>query len=264
MKTWLITGCSTGFGRALAELLLERGENVAATARRAEVLEDLDGALTLKLDVTRPEQIEAAVMAAQDRFGGIDILINNAGYGQIGTVEDTPLEAARAAIETNYLGALAMIRAVLPGMLAHGSGQIVNIGSVAGQIGFAGLGYYSASKFALAGLTESLGAELAGTGVQVTLAELGPFATDFTRSMAIEPPSPRYDMAALARHGGNADWGEGDDPRDGAAALLDALADSAPPRRLILGRPGLDVIALHDARRAEERERWMPVTLFGG
>jgi NAD(P)-dependent dehydrogenase (short-subunit alcohol dehydrogenase family) len=265
MKAWLITGCSTGFGRALAEELLARGEQVVATARRPEVLEDLsDRALVLPLDVTKPDAIAAAVAATQERFGRIDVLVNNAGYGQIGTAEDTPIGAARAAMETNYFGALAMIRAVLPEMLARRSGQIVNIGSVAGQIGFAGLGYYCASKFALAGLSESLGAELAGTGVQVTLAELGPFATDFTRSMQIVPPSSRYDMAALARHAGNADWGGGDDPRDGAGALIDALAGPEPPCRLILGRPGLDVIELHEGRRSEERARWMQTTLLGG
>lgn len=256
MSTWLITGCSTGFGRALAEELLARGETVVATARNPDALAGLDGALRLQLDVTRPDDIAAAVAAA----GAIDVLVNNAGYGQIGTVEDTPIEAARAAMETNYFGALAMIRAVLPGMLERGSGRIVNVGSVAGQIGFAGLGYYSAAKFALAGLTESLGAELAGTGVTATLAELGPFATDFTRAMQVVPPSPRYDMAALAEQGGNAGWGSGDDPRRGARSLLDALAHPAPPRRLILGKPGLAVIELHDKRRAEERARWLPAT----
>jgi NAD(P)-dependent dehydrogenase (short-subunit alcohol dehydrogenase family) len=261
-RTWLITGCSTGFGRALAQLLLERGGRVAATARNPETLADLVSAhgervLALKLDVTSPRDIAEAVAGARERFGAIDGLINSAGYGDIGTVEETPDEVARAMMETNFFGTLAMIRAVIPKMRERGCGQIVNIGSVAGQIGFPAIGYYSASKFALAGLTESLAAELAPLGVSVTLAELGPFATNFTKSMKVHPPGPHYDMAALAQAAGNAGWGGGDNPRAGAAALLAALDDPDPPVRLILGQPGLDVVALHDRRRAGEREKWL-------
>jgi NAD(P)-dependent dehydrogenase (short-subunit alcohol dehydrogenase family) len=261
-QTWMITGCSTGFGRALAELLLARGEQVVATARKPEALADLvaphpDRALALKLDITRPEDIAAAVAAANERFGRIDVLVNNAGYGGLGTVEDGSLEATRAMFETNFFGTLAMIKAVLPAMIARRSGQIVNIGSVAGQIGFPTLSNYSASKFALAGLSESLGAEVAPLGIQVTLAELGPFATNFTGAMAFVPPPPHYDLAALAVEAGNSHWGAGDDPSAGARALVAALADPRPPRRLLLGQDGLDVAALHDARRQAERERWL-------
>jgi NAD(P)-dependent dehydrogenase (short-subunit alcohol dehydrogenase family) len=267
-QTWLITGCSTGFGRALAELLLARGERVVATARRRETLDDLvaayrERALALRLDITRPEDIAEALAAAQDRFGAIDVLVNNAGYGGLGTIEDAPLDEARALFETNVFGTLAMIRAVLPGMIARRAGRIVNIGSVAGQIGFPALGHYSASKFALAGLTESLAAEVAPLGIAVTLAELGPFATHFTSSMAFVAPSPHYDLAALSIEAGNSEWGAGDDPRAGAAALLAALAGPAPPRRLILGRAGLDVVALHDVRRQAERERWLRASRLG-
>jgi NAD(P)-dependent dehydrogenase (short-subunit alcohol dehydrogenase family) len=261
-QTWMITGCSTGFGRVLAELLLDRGERVVATARKPETLDALvasqpERALALKLDVTRPEDVEAAVAAARDRFGPIDVLVNNAGYGGLSPVECAPMEAARAMFETNFFGAMAMIRAVLPEMIARRAGRIVNIGSVAGQIGFPGLAHYSSSKFALAGLSESLGAELAPLGIKVTLAELGPFDTHFQASMAFVPPPPHYDFAALAVEAGNAHWGAGADPRAGAAALVVALADPAPPRRLILGQDGLDVVAWHDARRQAERERWL-------
>jgi NAD(P)-dependent dehydrogenase (short-subunit alcohol dehydrogenase family) len=264
-KTWLITGCSTGFGRALAQRLLERGERVAATARNPASLADLvaphgDRALALRLDITSTDDIAAAVAATHDRFGPIDVLINNAGYGDMGTVEDTQVDVARAMMETNVFGTLAMIRAVVTEMRERGSGQIVNVGSVAGQIGFPGLAYYSASKFALAGLTESLAAELAPLGVKVTLAELGPFATDFTRTMKFTPPAPHYDLAALAQTAGNAGWGAGDDPHAGAAALLAALDAPEPPVRIILGQPGLDVVALHDDRRTQERARWREVS----
>lgn len=270
--TWMITGCSTGFGRLLAELLLARGERVVATARRPEALADLtaphgERALALRLDVTRPEDIQAARDTALARFGSIDVLVNNAGYGGLGTVEDAPIDEARAIFETNFFGTLALTRAVLPGMIARRSGRIVMIGSVAGQIGFPALAYYSASKFALAGLTESLAAEVAPLGIRVTLAELGPFATQFTASMAFVPPSPHYDLAALSAEAGNSHWGGGEDPEPAARALLAALADPSPPRRLILGQPGLDVVALHDARRTAEREKWLATSRvegFGG
>jgi NAD(P)-dependent dehydrogenase (short-subunit alcohol dehydrogenase family) len=261
----MITGCSTGFGRVLAELLLARGERVVATARKPETLADLvaghdERALALKLDITRGEDIERAMAATQDRFGSIDVLVNNAGYGGFGTVEDASIDEARAVFETNYFGTLAMIKAVLPGMIALRSGQIVNIGSVAGQIGFPGISYYSSSKFALAGLTEALGAEMKPLGIKVTLAELGPFETQFTPSMTFVPPSPHYDMAALSIEGGNSHWGAGHDARAGVEALLTALADPAPPRRLILGRHGLDVVMLHEERRQTERAKWLAVS----
>jgi NAD(P)-dependent dehydrogenase (short-subunit alcohol dehydrogenase family) len=262
-KTWMISGCSTGFGRALAGLLLERGEQVVATARTPATLEALVAshgarALALKLDITREEDISAAFAAARERFGAIDVLINNAGYGGMGTVEETPVEVARAMMETNVFGAMAMIRAAVTEMRQRRSGQIVNIGSVAGLIGFPALGYYCASKFALAGLTESLAAELRPLGIKVTIAELGPFATDFTRTMKFNmPATPDYDLAALGQVAGNSNWGTGDDPRAGATALLRALNDPSPPVHMILGQPGLDTLALHDSRRAREREKWL-------
>lgn len=264
-ETWLITGCSTGFGRAMAELLLERGDRVIATARKPETLADLvaphgDRALALKLDVTSAEDIAAVLAAGRDRFGAIDALVNNAGYGHMGSVEEASVEDARAMMETNFFGPLALIKAVLPDMIARRAGRIVNVGSVAGQVGFPVLGYYCASKFAISGLTESLGAEVAPLGIKVTLAELGPFATQFAASMDIVPPAPHYDMAELTRVAGNARWLVPDDARDGARALLAALADPNPPRRLVLGQQGLEVIELHEGYRAEERARWLPVT----
>ena len=195
-KTWLITGCSSGFGRAMAEVLLERGDTVVATARRVEMLADLveahpQRALALQLDVTRPDQIAAAVATTRTRFGRIDGLINNAGHGLLALVEDGAVETARAMMEVHYFAVLETIKAVLPEMRKRRSGMIVNVGSVAGQIGFPALSHYSASKFALAGLTESLAAEMRPLGITVMLAELGPFATDFTASMQMTMPSSR-------------------------------------------------------------------------
>jgi NAD(P)-dependent dehydrogenase (short-subunit alcohol dehydrogenase family) len=266
-RTWLITGCSIGFGRELAQQLLAQGERVVATARKPETLADLvagheDRALALRLDVTDPEQIAAAVAAAHDRFGAIDALINNAGGGYFGPVEDAPIADARAMMELNFFGALAMVKAVLPEMVARHAGTIVNIGSVAGEVGFAGIGYYSASKFALAGLTESMAAELAPLGIAVMLAALGPFATNFAGAMGAVQPSPHYDMAALAKVGGNSHWAAGHDSRLGAAALIEAAQSASPPRRLVLGELGVEVVELHQERRAKEAERWKATSLL--
>lgn len=265
IRTWLVTGCSTGFGRALARTLLERGERVVATARESGRLAELIAphaarALALDLDITRESEIAAAVKAAVEKFGAVDVLVNNAGYGAVGAVEETSIDMARAMMETNYFGTLAMIRSVLPHMLRRGSGRIVNIGSVAGQIGFPLLAYYCASKFALAGMSESLAAELRPLGIAVTLAELGPFATDFAKNMKVNVPAAHYDLPALTRAAGNAGWAAGDDPIAGVVALLAALDAPEPPVRIILGRPGVEVAALHDARRAKEREKWLQVS----
>jgi short-subunit dehydrogenase len=265
VRTWLITGCSTGFGRALAEDLLVRGERVIATARNRDTLVGVtdphaDRALALDLDIRCDDEVAQAVKTGLQHFGTIDVLVNNAGYGSVGTVEETPTDVARAMMETNYFGAVTLIRAVLPHMIARKTGQIVNIGSVAGQIGFPLLAHYCASKFALAGMSESLAAELRPLGIAVTLAELGPFATQFTASMKVTPPAAHYDPAALARAAGNAGWGAGSDPKDGVAALLTVLGAADPPVRIVLGPQAVQVAALHAARRTSERERWLAVS----
>lgn len=264
-KTWLVTGCSRGFGRALCEVLLERGDRVALTARNPDDLQSLvaahaDNALALKLDVTNAEEAASAVIAAREHFGEIDVLVNNAGYGHMGSVEEAPIEAARAIMETNYFGTLTMIKAVLPEMIARRSGQIVNIGSVAGQVGFPVLSYYCGSKFALSGLSESLSAELAPLGIQVMLVELGPFETGFASSMEVVPTAPHYDLAALTTQAGNGLWTQNDDPVLGSKILLGALASDSPPWRLTLGKEGMDTITMHEKRRQEERARWMDAT----
>jgi short-subunit dehydrogenase len=171
-------------------------------------------------------------------------------------------------MEVHYFAVLETIKAVLPEMRARRSGQIVNVGSVAGQIGFPALSHYSASKFALAGLTESLAAEVRALGIKVVLAELGPFATDFTGSMQMTmPASADYDMAAMSLQAGNSNWSAGENPRAGARALLAALDDAEPPVRIVLGPEGLAVADLHDGRRREARERWREtgmLTRFAG
>ena len=269
-KTWLITGCSTGFGRAMAEVLLERGDNVAATARRPESLELLvatypNSALALRLDVTQPAEIAAAVAATRARFGAIDGLVNNAGHGIMALVEEGTLESARAMMEVHYFGVLELIKAVLPEMHARRAGSIINVGSVAGQIGFPFLSHYCSSKFALAGLTETLAAEVRTLGIKVILAELGPFATDFAGSLQMNlPASPDYDLAALSVQAGNSHWSPGADPHAGVRALLTALDDPEPPVRLLLGAEGLEVADLHEGRRRAAREKWRETGMLRG
>ncbi|MBU6268206.1 MAG: SDR family NAD(P)-dependent oxidoreductase [Sphingomonadales bacterium] len=259
---WFVTGSASGFGRALVEALLARGGRVVATARKPEMLDDLrcDNLLAVRLEVTDAGERAAALAAARARFGGIDALVNNAGYGDIGTIEEVPEASARALMETNYFATLALVQAVIPEMRARGSGRIVNVGSVAGQIGFPAVGAYAASKFAVAGMTESLAAEMKGFGIGVTLAELGPFATNFARAMGVTPPGAQYDMAAMSKEAGNSEWRGGDDPARGAAALLRAVCGEDPPVRIVLGQQGLDVVDLHDARRAAARETWRAVS----
>jgi NAD(P)-dependent dehydrogenase (short-subunit alcohol dehydrogenase family) len=267
---WLITGCSTGFGRALAEVLLARGDSVVATARRTELLEPLIAAypqqvLGLRLDVTRPGDVAAGVAAARERFGAIAGLINNAGHGTMALVEDGTVAVARAMMEVHFFAVLDLVKAVLPEMRARRSGSIVNIGSVAGQIGFPAISHYCASKFALAGFTESLAAELGPLGIRVMLAELGPFATDFIGSMQLTlPGSPDYDLAAMSAKAGNSHWSPGADPHAGARALLAALEAEEPPVRIVLGPEGLEVADLHDARRRASRERWRETGMLAG
>ncbi len=164
-ETWLITGCSTGFGRDLAKAVLSRGWRAVVTARKLEAIQDLaaghgDRAAALPLDVTDPAQIAATVQAAEKRFGGIDVLVNNAGYGYQASVEEGQDEAIRALFETNVFGLATLIRAVLPGMRQRRRGTIVNISSVAGFIGFPGSGYYAATKHAVEGLSDSLRKEV--------------------------------------------------------------------------------------------------------
>lgn len=265
-RHWLVTGCSAGFGRVLAEELIGRGHAVTVTARRPDTLADLVALApgrvhAERLDVTDHAALPAAIAGAEAALGPLDVLVNNAGGGHFGTIEDSPIADARAMMELNYFGAMAVIQAVLPGMIARRSGRIINVGSVAGQIGFAGVGLYAAAKSALAGMSEALAAEVAPLGIKVTLAELGPFTTNFMAAMHQVPPSPHYDLAAASRDAGNAGWAY-DDPARAVRVLVDVALSKAPPRRFVLGVAGVKVVALHAARRAEEAARWAQASLL--
>ena len=266
-QTWFITGASSGFGRAFALQALSAGHNVVVTARDPARLAALSAqapgrVLALALDVDQAGQVEAAAQAALSRFGRIDVLINNAGYGLVGAVEETPDRELRAVMDTNFFGAAAMIRAVLPAMRAQRSGAIVNISSMGGQLSFAGFGAYSASKFALEGLSEALAQEVAPFGIKVLIVEPGAFRTDFAggalRHMpeleAYRDTSGNTRAFAHGMHGTQ----EGD-PAKAAAAVARALADARTPLRLQLGGDAVDAVRTHAEQLLSDLREWEPL-----
>jgi NAD(P)-dependent dehydrogenase (short-subunit alcohol dehydrogenase family) len=250
-KVWLITGCSSGFGRLLAEMALERGDNVVATARSSEALDGLrqrfpERALTLQLDVTDPSSIHAAIAGAEARFGHLDILVNNAGFGLVGAVEELQPNEYRPMFETNLFGLIETTRAALPLLRRKGGGRIVNFSSVGGITGRQGFGLYNASKFAVEGLSEALAEEVAPFGVKVIIVEPGAFRTEFLgRSIATGAVRlPEYELTSGAtRNFTEANNGtQAGDPVRGMQVLMTAILADNPPLRLPLGRDALQRI----------------------
>ena len=248
---WLITGCSTGFGRELAKILLDRGYRAIVTARDPAKVADIvadhaDTGLALKLDVESHTDIEAVLKAAKERFGRIDVLVNNAGYGYLAAVEEGEDADIRAMFETNFFGLAALTRAVLPIMRAQKSGAIVNISSMGGFIGFPGSGYYAATKFAVEGLSEALSKEVAPFGIRVLIVEPGPFRTDWAGRSLKTPKHPHdaYAETAVARrrqvqsYSGN----QPGDPVRGCEAIIATVEQDNPPLRLPLGAFAYDVM----------------------
>jgi len=248
MPVWLITGCSSGFGRELAKQVLKWGHCVAITARSVEKVQDLiaghEGrAMALKLDVTDAAQISAAVKAVESNFGAIDVLVNNAGYGLLAAVEESEEGVVRAMFETNFFGLARMIHAVLPGMRQRRKGHIVNISSVGGLVGHTGVGYYNATKFAVEGLSEALAKEVEPLGIKVLIVEPGPFRTDWAgRSMKLpwKEIEDYADTAGARRRmiTGNSGKQPGD-PSRAAEAIIKTVEAANPPLRLVLGKIGL-------------------------
>ena len=246
---WFITGCSTGFGRHLAAHLLEQGTRVAVTARRPEDVADLvddapEGqAVALRLDVTDAAQIEAAVRDAEAAFGRIDVLVNNAGIGYFGALEESDEAEVRRMFEINVFGLAAMTHAVLPGMRARRSGHIVNVSSIGGLRAFPGVGFYNATKFAVNGYSEALVQEVGPLGIGVTIVEPSGFRTDWAGRSANEAPPRIEDYAETAhknREGVRAYSGkQPGDPVRAAAAIVAAVTSEAPPLHLLLGRAAL-------------------------
>ena len=250
-SVWFITGCSSGFGHALATLVLARGFRAVVTARDKADVADLvrtadDRALALDLDVTDAAQITAAVKAAEARFGAIDVLVNNAGYGYLASVEEGEDAQIRAQFETNVFGLFAMTRAVLPGMRARRRGHVINISSVAGFVGFPGSGYYAASKHAVEGWSDALAAEVQPLGIKVTCIEPGPFRTDWAGRSMKQTPNRITDYAETAgvRLTGtpHKSGSQAGDPARAASAMIEIAESANPPRHLVLGAFGIDAV----------------------
>ena len=244
-NVWLITGTSTGFGRDLAIAALDAGHKVAATARKPEVLSDLktqygDSVLTLRLDVTDAASIVSAVQTVQNTWGRIDVLVNNAGNGIFGALEEITDVQFRAQYDTNVFGPIAVTRAVLPSMRKQKSGRILNVSSIVGLVGMPGMTAYGSSKFALEGISEALAAEVAPLGIHVTIVEPGAFKTAFgTDGVPVGDNAALEDYAQTA--GGTVGWLKGSlgqqpgDPKKAAQAMLQVAESDAPPLRLLLG-----------------------------
>jgi NAD(P)-dependent dehydrogenase (short-subunit alcohol dehydrogenase family) len=268
MARWLITGCSTGFGREIARAALEAGHSVVVTARRADAVQDFvdefgDRAVAVALDVTDVGQVAAAVAAAENAFGGIDVLVNNAGHGYLSAVEEGEDAEVRKLFDVNYFGAVDMIKAVLPAMRARGSGRIVNMSSMTGLVANPPNAYYSSTKFALEAVTEALATEVRPLGIKVTAIEPGAFRTDWaTRSMK-ESATPITDYADVAARKDLikqfADHLPGD-PRKVAEAVLMVTELDDPPLRLLLGRDVLKAMRDKIAATSASIEEWKSVT----
>jgi NAD(P)-dependent dehydrogenase (short-subunit alcohol dehydrogenase family) len=267
-RSWLITGGSTGFGRALVEVLIAKGERVFATARQpdslADIVEGHDNARALKLDVTSPADIKA-VVAELDQTGGVDVLVNNAGYGYLTAIEEGDEDGYRAQFETNVFGLFALTKAVLPGMRARGSGHIVNIASVGGLVGNPGSGYYAATKFGVVGYSEALSKEVGALGIKVTVVEPGPFRTDWAgRSLQSAPERiPAYAQTVHARLDAVSAYSgqQPGDPVRAAQAIIAAVDAEQPPLNLVLGAPALKMARDKIAALSEELDRWEALTL---
>ncbi|TXH23297.1 MAG: SDR family NAD(P)-dependent oxidoreductase [Mycobacterium sp.] len=250
---WFITGGTPGgFGVAFAEAALEEGDRVVLTSRRPQELTAWaeqygDAVLVVPLELTDGAQVQRAVRAAEEHFGGIDVLVNNAGRGWYGSIEGMDEASLRAMFELNFFAVLSVTRAVLPGMRARGNGWIVNMSSVAGLVSAVGFGYYSATKFAIEAVTDALRDEVAAQGISVLAVEPGAFRTNAYAGFANEPVAeaiPEYhDMLEQVRATFvGMDGVQPGDPRRGARAVLAAMAQDPPPRRLVLGNSGYDAV----------------------
>lgn len=269
MARWLITGCSTGIGREIARAALEAGHSVVVTARRVESIADFadefgDRVVTVALDVTDKEQIATAVRTATDAFGGIDVLVNNAGNGYLAAIEEGEDDQVRKLFDVNYFGVVDMIKAVLPGMRARGSGHIVNISSMTGLVANPPNGYYSSTKFALEALTEALAQEVKPFGIKVTAIEPGAFRTDWAARSMWESATPigDYDDTVGSRKTMIKEFANHlpGDPRKAADAVLMVTGLDDPPLRLLLGRDVLKAVRDKLAAFSASIDEWAPVT----
>jgi NAD(P)-dependent dehydrogenase (short-subunit alcohol dehydrogenase family) len=265
-KVWFITGTSRGFGREWAIAALERGDKVAATARDTASLDDLvakygEAILPLQLDVTDRAADFAAVEQAHEHFGRLDVVVNNAGYGQFGFVEEVSEQDARDQIETNVFGALWVTQAALPYLRAQGSGHIIQVSSIGGIVAFPNVGIYHASKWALEGFSQSLAQEVAPFGVHVTLIEPAGFSTDWSGSSSRTAEAlPAYaDLHAENARVRKTRWAAPGDPKASAAAVLKVVDADEPPLRVFFGDAPLGLAKADYEQRLRTWEEWQPV-----
>ncbi|MEO0340889.1 MAG: oxidoreductase [Bacteroidota bacterium] len=266
-NVWLITGASSGFGKAIAEYAVNKGYQVVATARRAEKLEALasnapEQILPVTMDVTDRAQVKAGIEKAVDHFGQIDVLINNAGYGIVGALEETPEQELRQQMETNFFGAMAVMQEVLPVLRKQRSGAIVNMSSMGGNMSFGGFSAYSASKFALEGASEALAQEVAPFGIKTMIVEPGAFRTAFAGSALKHMPKiAAYDeiVGGTRDFAKSMDGTQAGDPNKAAAAIDQALQAEHTPLRLQLGQDSVDAIKAHADQLLADLETWRGV-----
>lgn len=270
MTTWLITGCSSGLGRYLAQAVLQAGFNAVVTARNPAKVQDIveaypETALAAALDVTDQETIEDVVRQAEARFGSIDVLINNAGYGYRAAVEEGEDNQVTDLFATNFFGAVSMIKAVLPGMRARRSGTIVNITSIAARLAMPGSAYYSATKFALEGLSDALRKEVEPLGIRVLIVEPGAFRTDFAgRSLhGSATVISDYDATVGPRRKDNDKTGgtQPGDPVRAAKVLIDVIGEKKLPVRLLLGSDAVQVVGTEVEAQLKEIRDWTSVSV---
>jgi NAD(P)-dependent dehydrogenase (short-subunit alcohol dehydrogenase family) len=268
-KVWLITGCSRGLGRAFAGAVLEAGHKLVATAREPAAIAEFrerygDQVRVMALDVTDPGAAEGAVRTAVESFGRLDVLVNNAGYGNLAPVEHTTLDEFRRQIETNLFGVIYLTKAALPVMRSQGAGHIFQITSIGGRIGPVGRAPYAAAKWGVEGFSETLAKEVGPLGIRVTIVEPGGFRTDFAGSSTqISGGRPEYDatVGATARFQRHYDGKQPGDPARAAAILLRLADMDDAPLRLVLGRAAVDAAEQNDQQRLDSDRRWRELSV---
>jgi NAD(P)-dependent dehydrogenase (short-subunit alcohol dehydrogenase family) len=270
-KVWLITGASSGFGRELASAVLERGDSVVATARRPEQLDDMvarygDRVRAVRLDVTDKEAVAAAVRTATGAFGSLDVVVNNAGYANLGSVEELPDDDFRAQIETNLFGVVNVTKAVLPVLRAQRSGHIIQFSSIGGRVGGTpGLGAYQTAKFGVEGYSEVLANEVKHLGIKVTIVEPGGFRTKWSGGAAVAAAAISDDyqpsVGEFLRFMESYRGAEPGDPARAAQALIKVAGTEEPPLRLLLGSDALQLAREASMARADEAEEWAELTV---
>ena len=270
-KVWLITGCSTGFGRELATYLLAQGYKTGVASRNLADIHDIvdgheDTAIALTLDVTKPEEIKSAIKKTIEKFGRIDVLVNNAGIGYFGAIEESEDAAVRNMFEINFFGLAKMIQETLPFMRAQKSGHIVNIASIGGLVGFPAVGFYNATKFAVDGLSESLAKETAPLGIKVTIVAPSGFRTDWAGRSANNSPIVIEDYAATSGKNKNDIRGysgnQPGDPARAAQAIVKAVESDNPPLRLLLGVGALKGARAKIEQLKKDIDSWEETTVW--